>query len=239
MRLLNSPTMSPIQVGREPGMALIEHTLVVAVGRAGQCAPIAGAAGLCQSRLLAELRARAAARIFMVLRGCCCQQNTSISNAPLPDALRTHAAPSLPLPVLDGLGRLAPVLLNLLPHLAIRLPELAPSPTLESQAERRRLFEALAQDMTALAAGRPVLVVIEDIHRGDDTGPDRLPPPCTRRLLAKCQPRGGKCPARAYSGRGGRTRLRVCAAAGTHGIDRPRNAVGNVLCPTTVGTGYA
>jgi predicted ATPase len=76
--------------------------------------------------------------------------------------------------VLTSLGPLAAVLLHLLPELALQFPDLLPAPALEPEAERRRLFEALAQFITALAATRPVLLILEDLHWSDETSLDCL-----------------------------------------------------------------
>jgi len=174
MHFSNSPIVSSVLVGREPEMALLEQALSAATGGTGQCVLVAGEAGVGKSRLIAELRAGAAARSFLSLRGYCFEQDASFPYAPLADALRTHFATYAPREALDLLGPLAPVLLKLLPHLALQSHELAPPPALEPEAERRRLFEALAQFVTGLAAARPVLFVVEDIHWSDDTSLDFL-----------------------------------------------------------------
>jgi len=174
MHFSNGPLVSPVLVGREPEMALLEQALSAAAGGTGQCLLIAGEAGVGKSRMIAELRASTAARSFLTLRGYCFEQDTSFPYAPLADAVRTYFAGRGSREVLDLLGPLAPVFVTLLPQLALLSPEIPPPPSLEPQAERRRLFEALAQFVSGLAGAQPVLLVVEDIHWSDDTSLDFL-----------------------------------------------------------------
>jgi hypothetical protein len=55
-------------------------------------------------------------------------------------------------------------LATIVPDIARRYPALPPLPELDPERERRRLFEAIAVVLTRLAATRPLLVVLEDLH---------------------------------------------------------------------------
>jgi predicted ATPase len=66
------------------------------------------------------------------------------------------------------LGPAAAQLVKLLPELATVLPDLAPAAPLEPEQEKRRLVHAILQLFGGLAARRPLLVVLEDLHWSDD-----------------------------------------------------------------------
>ena len=75
------------------------------------------------------------------------------------------------------LGPPAAELVKLLPELTLTIPNLHPTPALDPEAEKRRLFEALLQFLIRLSqmqAARPVLLILEDIHWADETSLDFL-----------------------------------------------------------------
>jgi tetratricopeptide (TPR) repeat protein len=72
------------------------------------------------------------------------------------------------LPLIAGIA-LAPPLLaavaELVPELRSHRPDIPQLARLDPQSERARLFDALAQLFVALARPRPLLVILEDLHR--------------------------------------------------------------------------
>jgi predicted ATPase len=60
------------------------------------------------------------------------------------------------------LGWGAPELARLLPELGTRLPEVAGGGAVDAEIERHRLFVAIASLVSALAAGAPAVLVIDD-----------------------------------------------------------------------------
>ncbi len=52
----------------------------------------------------------------------------------------------------------------IVPELARRYPALPSLPELDPERDRRRLFEAISVALTRLAAARPLLVELEDLH---------------------------------------------------------------------------
>src|SRR5205085_2298993 len=119
-------------------------------------------------RLLQETALEARRRGLPVLAANCYEIERSIAYQPVVD-LAAQACALLPQ---SGLAALGPVLLaelaELLPALAARAPGL---PVLSSdfpEARQARLFQALAQLFDALAAGRALLVTVDNIHWADD-----------------------------------------------------------------------
>lgn len=133
---------------------------------------IAGEAGIGKSRLITE--AIAIAQGFLPLKGACFEQDLSFPYAPLIDALRSFFARRTPAEVSALLGPLAAEFVKLLPELALTLPDLQPTPALDLEAEKRRLFEALGLFLMRLAQSQPLLMIIEDIHWSDETSLDFL-----------------------------------------------------------------
>lgn len=165
----------PILIGRRRELEILETGLSAAPDGAGQTVFVAGESGVGKSRLLAELRRRAAGGGFATLAGHCFEPDNVFPYAPLIDALRQLFAHYAPAEIDRLLNPVAPELVKLLPELALTLPDpVQPTPALDPEAEKRRLFEALAQFLTQLAYPQPLLLIIEDIHWSDETSLDFL-----------------------------------------------------------------
>jgi len=171
---LDMPVVSPVLVGRTQEMDTLERALHSAQRGAGQCIVIAGEAGVGKSRLLSEICRRAEVELFLILRGYCFEQDAAFPYAPLVDALRTHLARYAPLEINERLGHFAPEIVKLLPEMALVLPDLQPSPALDPEAEKRRLFESLIGFFIRLAAMQPLLLILEDLHWSDKVSLDFL-----------------------------------------------------------------
>ena len=118
---------------------------------------VSGDAGVGKTRLLTELAAEAGRRAFTVLSGRCAELADSIPYLPLADALRAAAAG----PLADALAA-RPVLARLLPDREFtRLPGDLPG------LAQQQLFGAVLGMLAELAAARPVLLVLEDLHWAD------------------------------------------------------------------------
>lgn len=171
---LDMPVVSPVLVGRIQEMDTLERALHSAQRGAGQCIVIAGEAGVGKSRLLNEICRRAEVERFLILRGYCFEQDAAFPYAPLVDALRTHLGRCVPLEINERLGPFAPEIVKLVPEMALTLPDLQPSPALDPEAEKRRLFESLIGFFIRLAAMQPLLLILEDLHWSDKVSLDFL-----------------------------------------------------------------
>ena len=106
---------------------------------------------------------------FDVLQGHCFEQDRTFPYAPLIDLLRSGAAARSADELARDFGDAAPELIKLLPDLAWRIDGLSPSPLLNPEQEKQRLFHTLTGLFVRLAATQPLLVVVEDLHWSDDT----------------------------------------------------------------------
>lgn len=172
--MLETRYLCPVMVGREGEVeALARLWQSVSSGR-GETVLIAGEAGVGKSRLLADLVEWAGLQGWMALVGHCYPPDVSLPYAPLLDALRSHFHSLSANEIASCLGPYAPELVKLLPELARVLPDLQPSPPVEPQAEKRRLFEAIYSFLAAASAGSPLLLGLEDLHWSDETSMELL-----------------------------------------------------------------
>ncbi|HEU5431463.1 MAG TPA: AAA family ATPase [Thermomicrobiales bacterium] len=172
--LVDRPIVCPALVGRAPHLAALEAQLTAARDGRGETILVAGEAGIGKSRLVAEARARATAREMRVLIGRCFEPDRVLPYAPLRDLARTHGAEHAGAPVGDAFAAVAPELAQLVPDSARGRRDVAPAATLDPAQERRRLVEAWAQFVAGMAAARPTLVIVEDVHWADDASLEAL-----------------------------------------------------------------
>ena len=128
---------------------------------------MAGEAGIGKTRLAAELAAIAAADGATVLAGRC-DQYLGVSYLPLREALGRHlaAAPAERLRALRGPE--AAELARRWPELAWRLPTAPAAPRADPRADRYLLFEAVSWLLEAVAAGGPLLLLVDDLQGADE-----------------------------------------------------------------------
>jgi DNA-binding SARP family transcriptional activator/predicted ATPase len=150
-------------VGRETELERLRKALNLAWGGRGHVATVIGETGVGKSRLLAEIAADAVARGGRVLVGRCYEAEQMLPFASWVDALRAgHSATENE--VLEGLDPLCRTeLARLLPGLGVpgRGPGLTP-------VDYRQLFESVAQFVRQLVLRHPLVLVLEDLHWGDE-----------------------------------------------------------------------
>jgi DNA-binding CsgD family transcriptional regulator/Flp pilus assembly protein TadD len=166
--------VSPKIIGREFELDALGQALQAAQRGKGRCILIAGEAGVGKSRLLDEVRRRAEGEHFVLLRGHCFEQDVSFPYSLWINALRDFFAWSDASEIGKLLGPLASEFVKLLPELALILPDVEPTPALDPESEKRRLFEAFARFAANLAAPDPLLIVLEDLHWSDAASLDFL-----------------------------------------------------------------
>ena len=174
----------PQLVGRDAELEVVDDVLACVEGGTPQALGVLGEPGIGKSRLLAELAGRAAARGHLVLGGRAAELEHDVPFALWVDALDGHVA-ALADDALAALGS------ERLADLAVAVPAIAracavaPSPTVE----RHRVARAVRALVEALAARRPVTLVLDDVHWSDPASADVLAlllhrPPAGPALLA-------------------------------------------------------
>ena len=159
------PATARPMYGRAAELRTLTAAWVAARAGHGRVVLITGEAGIGKTRLVTELARRAdnaGARIAVGagvdVGG---EAPLAIWQELVPQLARTVPPPPGQADWPAELGRLAP-------DLAVRLGRGAPPPPVASpELERLRLFDAVLRLVEWAAAGRPVLLVAEDVHRAD------------------------------------------------------------------------
>jgi predicted ATPase/DNA-binding SARP family transcriptional activator len=148
-------------VGREAEMEQLGIWWGRAARGQGCVIMIGGEAGIGKSRLSAELAGQAEREGARVLVGSTAFAESAPYQA-IVDALRS-ALPLIAVLDIDALWLAA--VASLIPELRTRRPKLPILPPLDPDREQTRVFEGLARTLEALAQPRPVLLILEDLHR--------------------------------------------------------------------------
>jgi tetratricopeptide (TPR) repeat protein len=128
---------------------------------------VAGEPGIGKTRLADELAARAASLGAGVRWGTCWEGEGAPAFWPWIQALREHAARRDPATLRRELGDGAADVARLVPGLAAGVGELPPSPALEPDQARFRLFDAVAGLLRRAGETEPLLLVLDDLHWAD------------------------------------------------------------------------
>lgn len=133
------PITSPALIGRAAQLHTLTRLYERTASGQGQIALISGEAGIGKSRLVAETL-RSLSTTTRVLQGRCFEQDQTLPYAPLLD----------------------------MPELAHHLSSIAPDPALDPEQEKRRRHQSLADFLLGMVASQPLVLVLEDVHWGDD-----------------------------------------------------------------------
>lgn len=150
-------------IGRGLELDRLTAALARVPAEGGRMALVRGEAGIGKSRLLAEFSALAAERGLTVAAGRCHGTEQILPLQPWIDVLRGPAG-TLDPALSERLGTTAAQ------HLSRAFPELAPAGTQPagSGEQYALLFDALARLIGLLAAERPLILLLEDLHWADE-----------------------------------------------------------------------
>lgn len=154
-------------VGRERELSLLSEAFDRARGGLGQTVFVRGEPGIGKSRTVTEFVRRVAEPADALVLWGSCHDGDVVANGPFAEALtawgRTLATNDLRV----ALGHEAPVLLRLAPGLHPLLPDVGPPLPVPPEAEAGRLRDSVAQLVIRLAAARPIVLVLDDLHWAD------------------------------------------------------------------------
>jgi DNA-binding CsgD family transcriptional regulator len=194
---------------------------------AGGVLTVEGEPGIGKTRLLAELAEQADERRFLVLEGRASESEQSVPFAPFLDALDDYLASVNPRTIkaanAEGLAELA----RIFPSLA----ELGDGQAGAAQEERYRSHHAVRLLLEGLAASRPVLLVIDDLHWADAASVElvahliRHPP--RARVLVAVSFRPAQMPDRLRAEIGGVDRIEVAALGDEDALELVRAIAGD------------
>ncbi len=147
-------------VGRDAELAELDAMLGALTGGASACVAVEGEPGIGKTSLLAELRHRAEERGCLVLTGVAAEFERDLPFSVWTDALDAYVAShALDLEPLDVVLELGEILPSLRPPGGARGESVAD--------ERYRSHRAIRTLLALLAADRPLVLVLDDLHWGD------------------------------------------------------------------------
>jgi DNA-binding SARP family transcriptional activator len=155
-------------VGRERELAELVSGVEDAFAGRGRLFLLAGEPGIGKSRLAEELAARARARGVRVLIGRCWEAGGAPAYWPWVQSLRPYLREADPESLHSQLREGAADAARLFPELRDLLADLPPAAQLEPEGERFRLFDSLTGFLKRLAAARPLVLVLDDLHAADE-----------------------------------------------------------------------
>ena len=154
-------------VGREREQAALLAGLDAAFAGSGRLFLLSGEPGIGKSRLAEELAARARTRGARVLVGRCWEAGGAPAYWPWIQALRAYVRERDAGALRAELGAGAADMVQVMPELGERLPELPPPTEIEPELARFRLFDASAQFLRAASAEQPIVLLLDDLHAAD------------------------------------------------------------------------
>ncbi len=150
-------------VGRDRELEQLDTALEALDGRTSAFVAVEGEPGIGKTRVLREVRDRAEARGHLVLAGSAAEFERSVPFSVWADALDAYiAAQGLDLPDVDDLAEILP---------ALRRPGAGASSVAD---ERYRAHRAMRGLLEVLAAERPLVLALDDVHWSDPASIDLI-----------------------------------------------------------------
>lgn len=154
-------------VNREEELASLKGSLESMLSGRGHLVLVAGEPGIGKTRLAHELLVFARLRGCLALVGRCYEQEVAIPYLPLTEALRALVREIADNQIESVVGSSAAELVKVVPELGQRIRDLHPSPALEPDQERLRLYEHILAFLAAAARIRPLVFLLDDLHWAD------------------------------------------------------------------------
>ncbi|MDQ3897800.1 MAG: AAA family ATPase, partial [Actinomycetota bacterium] len=158
-----APAPGAFLVGRESVAARLGTAFKRAQAEGRQAVLLAGEAGIGKTALVAAAAGHAHAEGARVLYGRC-DEELELPYQPFAEAL-SHFVAHAPLPELGAHAlRHGGELARLAPDLARRVPDTPPPTQTDPEADRYRLFDAVASLLIEASRRSPVVLVLDDLH---------------------------------------------------------------------------
>ena len=181
---LHGQRLTPF-VGREHEIGLLLERFERAKDGEGQVVLLSGEPGIGKSRTVRALRERLRGERYLVLSNFCSPFHVNSALHPIidlieraagferddPSETKLHKLEVLLARAVDNVEQVAPLIAALL---TIPTGERYAPLNLTPEAQKRRTFEALVDQLAGLASKQPVLAVYEDVHWIDPTSRDLL-----------------------------------------------------------------
>jgi class 3 adenylate cyclase/tRNA A-37 threonylcarbamoyl transferase component Bud32 len=154
-------------VGRREELEQLKAAFEDVLSGKGALAMLVGEPGIGKTRLAEEFAVYARLRGAQVLTGHSYEGAVELPYFPFVEALRQYVRTRPDPELRRELGPGAPEVADLVSEIRRRLPDLPPSPALEGEAERVRLFESVTSFLQNAAAAGPLVLHLDDLHWAD------------------------------------------------------------------------
>jgi predicted ATPase/class 3 adenylate cyclase len=156
-------------VGREAELGQLERVLEQVIRNRGAVLLIGGEPGVGKTRLAEEVTLRAQQRGMLSFTGHCYEMEAALPYAPFVEILEATAE-TIPADVFrDVMGDSAPELARFAPQIQKMFPDIPPPADLPGEEERRYTFNSISRYMRRAAVVRPIMLVLDDLHWGDES----------------------------------------------------------------------
>ena len=156
-------------VGRQSELGQLERTLEQAMRGRGGVVLIGGEPGVGKTRLAEEVAQRAQQKGMLSFTGHCYEMEAPIPYAPFVEILEATIE-TIPADILrEVIGDSAPELARLAPQIKKMFPDVVVSSDLPAEEDRRYTFNSISRYMRRSAAARPIMLILDDLHWGDDS----------------------------------------------------------------------
>jgi len=157
----------PIFVGRDTELATLYAAFERSLTRTPQLVLVSGEAGIGKTRILEELALSVRNDGATVLLGRCVEGGGAPAFWPWVQIIRTYIEATDTNALTDALGSLVSSLFHMIPELTDLLPDVPPPAPDDSEQARFRLFDAVTALLRKAATERPLLLLMDDLHRAD------------------------------------------------------------------------
>ena len=148
-------------------MAELRTALEDSLSGRGRLVMLAGEPGIGKTRIARELAAVAESRGAQLLWGRSYEEEGAPPYWPWVQPLRAYVQQQDPEQLLSAMGPGAADIAEIIPNLRSKLPDLKPSPTLEPEQARFRLFDSITTFLKNVASSQPLMLVLDDLHWAD------------------------------------------------------------------------
>ena len=154
-------------IGRQPELAVLAGALDDMLSGKGQLVMLAGEPGIGKTRLAHELTDLAGAQNATVLWGWCHEQGGAPPYWPWIQPIRSYIQEKDTEELRSEMGLGAFDIAQIVPEVREQLPGFHPSPALEPEQARFKLFDSITTFLTNAAQYQPLMLVLDDLHWAD------------------------------------------------------------------------
>ncbi|MDQ6945679.1 MAG: AAA family ATPase [Actinomycetota bacterium] len=154
-------------VARDAELAALDVALERAKRGCGQVVLLSGEPGIGKTRLAEELSRRAEEAGAIVAWGRCCEGRSAPAFWPWAQVVRALIGDDRSAQMIAALGPGGAVIAQVIAEVGPLVGDAGPLPPLDAGAARVRFYDAVATFVARLAARRPVVIVLDDLHWAD------------------------------------------------------------------------